>query len=236
MSAIGKNERPLPRQRGVALFIVLVIVMLGALLAAWASRSALLNEMLTGNDSDYQRAFEAAQAMVRDAEFDILGMHPDGSLCQEGCRTWAPAQTAEAVFFPTDPNEYLDLKAILDAQTLSCIAGLCTPDKVDARFWEDETKLLAMQAVASHYGKHTGAKAIEAGNPLLIPDPTPRAWYWIELLPYSMSAAIDGGKTNELAPDAQTPFVYRITAIAHGRKPHTQAVVQTIMVRKKKSS
>ena len=51
------NPAPLSQQRGVALFIVLVFVMMGMLLALWASRTALFNEMVVGNDSYYQRAF-----------------------------------------------------------------------------------------------------------------------------------------------------------------------------------
>lgn len=46
----------------MALFVVIVFVMLSMLLALWASRTALFNEMVVGNDSDYQRAFETAQA------------------------------------------------------------------------------------------------------------------------------------------------------------------------------
>ena len=60
-------------QHGVALFVVIVIVMLSMLLALWASRTSWFGEMLVGNDADYQRAFEAAQAMIQDAELDIRG-------------------------------------------------------------------------------------------------------------------------------------------------------------------
>ena len=69
------------RQRGVALFVVIVFVMLSMLLALWASRTSLFNEMLVGNDADYQRAFEAAQALIQDAELDIRGENADGSVC-----------------------------------------------------------------------------------------------------------------------------------------------------------
>ncbi len=45
--------------------------MLSMLLALWASRTAIFNEMVVGNDADYQRAFEAAQSLIQDAELDI---------------------------------------------------------------------------------------------------------------------------------------------------------------------
>ena len=58
-------HKPYPaQQRGVALFIVIIFVMLSMLLALWASRTAWFNEMIVGNDADYQRAFEAAQASL----------------------------------------------------------------------------------------------------------------------------------------------------------------------------
>ncbi len=77
----GCRARPTAAQRGVALFVVLILVLLTTLLVVWASRSALFNEMITGTDSDYQRAFEAAQAMVRDAELDLQGKRSDGTPC-----------------------------------------------------------------------------------------------------------------------------------------------------------
>src|SRR2546427_2348398 len=58
------------QQRGVALFVVIIFVMLSMLLALWASRTSLFNELVVGNDADYQRAYEAAQALLQDAELD----------------------------------------------------------------------------------------------------------------------------------------------------------------------
>lgn len=69
------------RQRGATLFVVIVFVLLSMLLALWASRTALFNELVVGNDADYQRAYEAAQALLQDAELDIRGESADGSAC-----------------------------------------------------------------------------------------------------------------------------------------------------------
>ena len=44
-------------QQGISLYVVIVIVLLSMLLALWSSRTALFNEMIVGNDADYQRAF-----------------------------------------------------------------------------------------------------------------------------------------------------------------------------------
>ena len=81
------NKRSQRRQSGVALFVVIVFVMLSMLLALWASRTSMFNEMVVGNDADYQRAFEAAQALIQDAELDIRGEKADGSDCRIPTRT-----------------------------------------------------------------------------------------------------------------------------------------------------
>lgn len=219
-----------PRQRGISLFVVMVMVLLTTLLVMGASRTALLNEMVTGNDSDYQRALEAAHAMVRDAEMDIKGEHPDGTPCVGGCRARG-ADTGTTVY-PTSDSQLQDLRAALAASTPSCAAGICVPDNVNPRFWGDKASLEAMKKSASAYGAHTGAMAAETGNPLLVSGTEQRAWYWVELLPYDMTAALAGGTAAAFAPDSDTPYIYRITAVAQGLKPGTQAVVRTILVRK----
>lgn len=222
-----------PRQRGISLLVVMVMVLLTTLLVMWASRTALLNEMVTGNDSDYQRALEAAHAMVRDAELDIKGEHPDGAPCTQGCRARGAAGAAPGkVFYPTSEAELLDLQTALAASAPSCAAGICLPDKVEPQFWNDKTTLDAMKKKASSYGAHTGAKASEAGNPLLVSGVEQRAWYWVELLPYDTASATGGGPAEDFSPDRETPYIYRITAVAQGLKPATQAVVRTILVRK----
>jgi type IV pilus assembly protein PilX len=224
-------------QRGISVFVVMTMVLLGTLFVLWGSRTALLNEMLAGNDSDYQRALEAAHALVRDAEFDIQGENVDGTPCAErtNCRPWGVIDAgAGKAFYPTDLNELRDLEAILAAKTgPSCIAGICTRVNVPVLFWESTTSLDAMKAVAATYGAYTDAKTGRASSPLLAKD---KAWYWVEVLPYNMGAQTDGGAARELAPDRSTPYIYRITAVVRGLKPATQAVIQATMVWKKVGS
>ena len=107
------HQRLRPRQQGVALFVVIVFVMLSMLLALWASRTSLFNEMVVGNDADYQRAFEAAQTLLQDAELDIRRENPDGSPCTVAtCRD----KTSGATLIPLDTAEVTPLLANLDAQ------------------------------------------------------------------------------------------------------------------------
>jgi len=228
----------LQRQRGIALFVVFVMVLLITLLVLGASRIALINEMATGIDSDHQHALEAAQAMLREAEFDIKGLRRDGSPCEgRGCRAWGVLDAAGGrVFYPTDAGELWNLQAALAAGTPSCAAGICVPDRVVAQFWTDPAALAKMKKVAASYGAYTGGEPAHGSNPLLASGQTQSAWYWVELLPYDTAAATRGGLAEALAPDSETPFVYRITAIAQGVRATTQAVLQTTLIWKRHRS
>lgn len=240
---------PFSRQRGVSIFVVLVMVLLTTLLVLWASRSALLNEMVTGNDADYQRALEAAHAMVRDAEMDIQGVRADGTPCAidatANCRVWGLFDEANnKSFYPESESEVQDMQATLTSKSPPCVAGICAPitaisasgDTPTTEFWTEKPRLDAMKAKAARYGDYTGAKAGTVGNPLLVKS-ADKAWYWVELLPYDLAAALrTGGTARSFAPDATSPYVYRITAVVKGMKEGTQAVVQSTVVWRRASS
>jgi type IV pilus assembly protein PilX len=225
------------RQRGISLFIVMVMVLLTTLVVMWASRTALFNELVTGNDADYQRALEAAQAMVRDAEFDIKGTKPDGTPCKalyEGsCRQFLISN--DQAYFPQTSDDFQDLTYKLTNQTPSCVQGICVSTNVLPEFWLSTSPtqgLEAMKKVAARYGELTGAVAVDsAGNALLKWNANEsNAWYWVEVLPFDTSQAYETGTSSGPIPNVKRPYVYRITAIAKGHKPGSLAVVQTNFV------
>ena len=243
-------------QRGVALLTVLVFTMLTMLGALWASRTSLFNEMVVGNDADYQRAFEAAQALLQDAELDIREEHADGTPWRQSdaartlnapcvansdiCRTKAdlprPPETAE---------DLGDLLAHLKTQSTGCQHGLCLKRTGNQDFWNDTATLTAMTAanVGARYGQYTGAKKGDSSNPanpiLQQTGAGKGGWYWIEVLPYDQSSKTSGvivgssGATNlDLLPLNLKPHVvYRITALAQGLKPNTRVVLQQTYAR-----
>ncbi len=227
------------RQQGIALFIVMVVLMLSMLLVLSSSRTALFNELLTSTDSDYQRALQAAQAMVRDAEFDIQGQKPNGSACSGSfCRTPFIDLSQGQAFYPENTSDLQDLSAALAAKTPSCAGGICTASNVAAEFWTTAATLNAMKPSAATYGRYTGAQTGDVGNPLLRANAgtDAKAWYWVEVLPYDTASAIGAGPAQTFAPDSTQPNIYRITAVAQGLKPGTQAVVQSVFVWKKVNS
>lgn len=214
--------------------------MLSMLLALWASRTSLFNEMVVGNDADYQRAFEAAQAMLQDAEQDIRLGNESGqvtAICTGGdvCRATTPDK------FPLaqEQNTVRTLLDTLGAQPTGCRNGLCTKREGAVDFWNntDASKgptLTQMLAVGARYGQYTGAKYGDKDNPAhpILADRTEGqgAWYWIEVLPYDESTKssnlIVGGATNLLPLNIDPNVVYRITALAYGRKPGTLVAMQ----------
>ena len=243
-------------QRGVALFVVIVFVLLTMLAALWASRTALFGEMIVGNDADYQRAFEAAQALLQDAELDIREEHADGT-------PWRQSDAARTLNAPCEANSDIcrtkadlprppetaedlgDLLAHLKTQSTGCQHGLCLKRTGNQDFWNDATTLAAMTAanVGARYGQYTGAKKGDSSNPanpiLQQTGAGKGGWYWIEVLPYDQSSKTSGvivggsGSTNlDLLPLNLKPHVvYRITALAQGLKPNSRVVLQQTYAR-----
>jgi len=260
-------------QRGISLFIVIVFVMLSMLLALWASRTSMFNEMVVGNDADYQRAFEAAQALLLDAELDIRGEKADGSDCRIPTATACRNGNSTQAQIPLEAKETAALLAKLEGITSGprCIDALCLKRPGRQDFWNNtgstpdlttpgedvslEQMMVSTNAnrIGARYGQYSGANVGSASNPILQignkgADTTRNnegGWYWIEVLPYDSDAdksrlIADG--PNNLALNLQPSVVYRITAVAHGRKlrneggvdvPVTRVVLQQTYARQK---
>lgn len=226
------------QQRGIALFVVIVFVMLSMLLALWASRTSLFNEMVVGNDADYQRAFEATQTLLQDAEQDIkLRNEPLGSaLCTAGGDLCRIATTDK---FPLEKETVGSNLGILSAELTGCRSGLCTKRDGKVDFWNnknpsDGPTFVQMQAVAARYGQYTGAKSGDKNNPgnLILQETADDegGWYWIEIMPYDDSSKtsnlVIGDDSNIVKLNIDANVVYRITAMARGRKPGTLVAMQ----------
>lgn len=248
-------------QRGVALFVVLVFVLLSMLLALWASRTSLFNEMVVSNDADYQRAFEAAQSLLQDAELDIRQETADGKPCQAApCRTYT-----DKLKFPTEAKDINQLISALDSERTKCKDALCTrrlgrqdfwnydddavktPANPQASLGEVPLKDLAKKGIAARYGQYTGAKTGDASapiNPILAIDDDSEngykkgGWYWIEIMPYSEAAKtanlIVNSDSNQLPLNLDVYVVFRITALAYGMKENTKVVLQQTYARQRK--
>ena len=236
-----KQTHPLgnKRQQGISLIVVMVMLLLGTIVVLSSTRVGWLNEKLVGSESDYQRAFAAAEALLRDAERDIKGVQIDNitpcnvSPTFVGCRDFAAGRP----FFPQEDND-LDLLTLrLGGGTNSCLQGICLPAStttLGTATWGTPTALTAMTAgtattaIAATYGQYTGALPAAAGNPLLS---TPgRAWYWVEVFRYTDAAGLVSAAGSVPIPDKKHPFVYRITAYVQGLKPGTRVWLRSVFV------
>lgn len=243
------------RERGIALFVVIVFVMLSMLLALWASRTAIFNEMVVGNDADYQRAFEAAQSLIQDAELDIQQFDTTGYRADDNA-------ALTAVY---DNN----IVGFSNHRSTSpfCENGLCVKRRGRQDFWNNQRPSgapdpestnpevffdqLTADGVGARYGQFTGALSKNASdddaphNAILAErDADDRGgWYWIEVLSYADPDAVGGaGLIVNDDPNAAAPtdlldlrlkpsVVYRITAWARGLNPNSTAVIQETYAR-----
>lgn len=247
------------RQRGIALFVVIVFVMLSMLLALWASRTSIFSEMVVGNDADYQRAYEAAQALLQDAELDIRGQDAGGSPCTPNTSNDKVCRRNPSIDqIPLEGKDVGKLLAELNAANTSvnptqCNNALCIKREGRQDFWNNAdasrgTTLGQMTGptsaggiVGARYGMFTGAQ-LGTSNPILAETAVGKGgWYWIEVLPYSESSKNAGlivdsagvSTNNYLALNLLPNVVYRITSVANGRKPGSMVVLQQTYARQK---
>ena len=226
-SARGTHSR---NQQGVALITVLVMMMLSLLLVLGGSRVGLLNERLAGNSTDYQRAYEAAEALLSDARLDVA------------CMTGNCVNRAAVTQFTCDTQQFLDLQNTLAALNPPCQDGICmdlgtaTDGNPATRFWNNPAQWTTFTTGnrGANFGQYTGTNitAANAVNPLLVD----RSWYWIEILRYG--AGSGGGRSmageqsyvgqRAISPDPGCSFVFRVTAASQGRRNGTTAVLQSL--------
>ena len=117
-------------QRGVSLFVVLVMVLLTTLMTLWAARTALFNEMITGNDSGLPaRDGSCTRAGSRTRKMDILGQRPDGQPCNTttgaACRPLNIIDIAgKKAYFPSSSDQGTEIGLLTTAlapSTPSCV-------------------------------------------------------------------------------------------------------------------
>jgi len=218
-------------QRGIALVVVMVMLLLTTFVLLASNRVGWLNEKLVGSESDHERAFAAAEALIRDAELDINGRQADGQPCA-GTATFTGCRAANAAYFPFGKGD--DDLDIITARMAGgfmgiCRQGICLPDSTnrleEAGAWTGQ--LANMQAAGATYGQYTGANPRAAGNPLLTAG---QAWYWVEVFRYAEIFTNEGIAASAPRPVAEHPFVYRITAHVQGRKPGTQVRLRSVFV------
>jgi len=161
---ILRAQRPRTRQRGISMFIVMIILLLALILVIGGLTVTNLNESVVGNQSDAQRAYGAAQALMDAAQLDIRlnGRNCNAALVGgQGFNSTFTVVTASATGpaacwqrFPRDMDEYMEMVHSGQILKRSCAAstgtsanlvGVCIPmgptdDRFDGRHIGDPDK------------------------------------------------------------------------------------------------
>lgn len=203
--------------RGFALLTSLMFLLILTTLAVVVLKTSTNNERIAGSDLDRTLAYQLAEATLRDAEQDILGLLSNGSPCSgAGCR---PANDipnkdvgigdisyigvcrvgfcylgpgSEVPAFAGDPATMYDNPAFVEPWNMPD-PGVTDPNRPYARFGE------FTQADWSTIQANTKA--------------SDRPKYWIEVFR-------SGGNGEK--------FYFRITVRAIGKNPNTQVMLQEI--------
>lgn len=188
---------------GFALITALIMLLVISVLALGGARLALDSKRTTRNQRDFEIAFQAAEAALRDAEMDIQN-------------TTGP-KSRSAIFQPTAATGFtVEGGCNIGTTVAAPYQGLCnTLANINAQIWNTvswSASATNPQTVA--YGTFTG-RTFPTGTGLT-PSQKPR--YIIELLPdQSIGGAVDN-----------TRYMYRVTAVGFGPNNATQAMVQSL--------
>lgn len=186
--------------RGVSLVIVLMILVVVSVLGIGSSQVAMLGERTARHDRDTQIAFEAAEAALVDAQYDIRG--PNTS-----------ANSRVATFSGLNKKDFVDG---CGDQTTN--RGLCVPSTTDKPVWAQvDFTTTGSSARTAAYGEYTG-RAMDTGTTGIRPAQAPR--YVIEVLEDRSSGA------NATIGQSEKTFLYRVTAMGFGPRTETQVVLQ----------
>lgn len=236
MPRFASNFRGAHQQRGFSLIVSLMMLIVIIILGVSASQMAVNEERGARNDRDRQIAFQAAEAALKDAEYEILGSAspPCAAPGQIGrghgrAGTFTCFNSINTVGFTATAGS---------ACSLPPNQGLCDYDAASPAWRRPQTDPTHVDFVADakgtgtmssvEYGHFTGNKygsqttAGFAGKPLSRYPPR----YIIELIPQNTSSAdtmTEGGAC------AGLPCMFRITAMGFGANVNSQVVLQTIV-------
>jgi type IV pilus assembly protein PilX len=217
---------PAARQRGFSLIVSLMMLIVIIILGISGSQMAINEERGSRNDRDRQIAFQAAEAALKDAEYEIYGN--TGLLCT------LPGQInrGNRRFNTSTCFNEASTVGFVGGCSASPNAGLCNfnqalPAYLDPNidFYKDATGTGNNNTVA--YGTYTSrnyttqqTNATFALQPISAYPPR----YIIERVPKntsvdSLTSSDQGGGT----------WMFRVTAMGFGANPNSQVVLQAIV-------
>ncbi len=214
-----------PGQRGFSLIVALMMLIVIIILGISASQMSINEERGARNDRDRQLAFQAAEAALKDAEYEIYGSTaPACTLAGQGGRM------RMGTFTCFNENNYF-------GYALGCSgppnAGLCINnpslpaylDSTNVDFYKDATGSGNNHTVkyGRYSGRDFGSQQTLAGLPVSIYPPR----YIIEAVPKNTSV------NSSTAPGAGAGsggnVMFRVTAMGFGANANSQVVLQAVV-------
>jgi type IV pilus assembly protein PilX len=195
-----KVPRTLSRQGGMSLILVMMILTIVSLLGVAGIQIATMGERSARNDRDMQVAWQAAEAALIDAEFDIFG----------------PTSSVRRSIFKNS-NDISNFVA--GCSNTGNYVGLCTPSTSGKPVWltVDFTDT-SSSARTTAFGTYTG-RSFSAGGLGVQPAQLPR---------YIIEAIVDTEQSNLFISPPKYIYMYRVTAMGFGPRKEIQAVLQMI--------
>jgi type IV pilus assembly protein PilX len=205
-------------QRGSTLIISLLFLMVTTLIATGVWRLAMQQESMTGVDRDYQIAFEAAEAALRDAELDFFNV----------CLRISATATAGCTPRPQPIDGFTGFGSQTNGEIPpdgSCSGGgLCMGKSTtlsNVKLYEARPDLTILEGTAvTSLGIRVpfGTFTRDASQPSqFIPLVSQQPSYLIEAISFSGN----NGK--------QSGAMYRTTAIGYGRRADTRVILQSYL-------
>jgi type IV pilus assembly protein PilX len=226
----SRLRRSPDRQRGVVLLVSLLFLVVLTLIGVAASRMVTSEERQSRYLREYNTAFEAAEAALRDARDEIV-----------------PALATNSSFNTGGPAGKTASRVQKDINfTAACTAGLCIYDDINPP-WQDPVRL----ANAVTYGTYTLRSPLPKSNIVgtTVTGDSGKDEFGVGTDRFSQqgteNSAVTGvsrqpvyliealkdkrpGASAEFNAKAPEHFLYRITARGFGADPNSQATVQEV--------
>lgn len=190
------------RASGIALITAVIMLLVITLLALGGARLALDSKRSSRNQRDFEIAYQAAEAALIDAEYDIS----------------SAASKRASLFLQTSTVGFLAGDCNTGTALPSAFLGLCdTSGNSGDPIWNTINWTAVAGNKTVEYGTFTG-RSFPTGTGLT---PARKPRYLIEILPDNTN----GASASETAVQR---YKYRITAIGFGPNDTTRAIVQSV--------
>ena len=195
----GSGHRGVPaRNGGFSLITTLILLAVVTIIGVAASKMVLLSERSTRFDRDQQIAFQAAEAALIDAEFDIRGPNTSAS--------------KRMTSFSADSDV-----GFIEGCGTGVNRGMCLPTAAGQKpvWYEVDFTDESNSAVTVKFGDFTG-RSFSTGTSGIRPEIPPR---------YIIEAITDLTPGSNASTKR---MLFRVTAMGFGPRKETQAVLQMI--------